>query len=204
VALVLDPAGGTTAAQVRDGLLKAAAALRDAGYAVEPAEPPAVETAAKTLLDMLNPPGTRQEDMELMFPSPPPDTKRFLAAFYEVAGEPDPTTIRTYATRQSLQRAWGLFQQTCPLILAPIYTDVPFAAGADLDDGRVAETIRGMRMAMAVNALGVPAVALPVGVGDGLPQAVQLIGPRYREDMCLDAAQAIEDRLGTITPIDPK
>jgi amidase len=60
-----------------------------------------------------------------------------------------------------------------------------------------------MRMAMAVNALGLPAVAVPVGVGDGLPQVVQLIAGRYREDLCLDAAQAVEDRLGIITPIDP-
>lgn len=76
--------------------------------------------------------------------------------------------------------------------------------GTDLGDGRVAETIRGMRMAMAVNALGLPAVALPVGTGDGLPQSVQVIGPRYREDLCLDAAAALEDRLGIITPIDPR
>ena len=58
-------------------------------------------------------------------------------------------------------------------------------------------------MAMAINALGLPAVALPVGIANGLPQAVQLIGPRYREDVCLDAA-ALEDRLGIITPIDPR
>ena len=50
--------------------------------------------------------------------------------------------------------------------------------------------------------LGLPAVALPVGVADGLPQSVQLIGPRYREDLCLDAATALEDTLGTITPVD--
>ena len=37
-----------------------------------------------------------------------------------------------------------------------------------------------------------------------LPQAVQVIGPRYREDLCLDAAAAIEDRLGILTPIDPR
>jgi len=61
-----------------------------------------------------------------------------------------------------------------------------------------------MRMAMAVNALGLPAVALPVGTRDGLPQAVQVIGPRYREDLILEAAAAIEDRVGIITPIDPR
>jgi amidase len=69
---------------------------------------------------------------------------------------------------------------------------------------RVAETIRGMRITMAVNTLGLPAVALPVDIGDGLPQAVQLIGPRYREDLCLDAAAALEDRIGIIAPIDPR
>ena len=94
--------------------------------------------------------------------------------------------------------------ETHPLIVAPIATDVPREAGTDLDDGRVAEDIRTMRMAMAMNALGLPAVAIPVGIRDGLPQAVQMIGPRYREDLCLDAAQAIEERLGTLTPIDPR
>jgi amidase len=61
-----------------------------------------------------------------------------------------------------------------------------------------------MRMAMAVNTLGLPAVALPVGIQEGLPQAAQMIGPRYREDMCLDAAAAIEGQVGTITPVDPR
>jgi amidase len=80
----------------------------------------------------------------------------------------------------------------------------PGPAGADLADGAVAETIASMRMATAVNALGLPAVAVPVGIEDGLPQVVQVIGPRYREDLCLDAAAALEDRAGTITPIDPR
>jgi amidase len=204
VALVLDPAGQGTAKQVQDGVRRAARALDDAGYVIDEVEPPSIDVAATTLLAMLNTPDIRamwQMSSQML----PANTQRFLSAFYEVAGDPDPvTTVQSFMTRQSLLRAWGEFQEEHPLIVAPIFTDVPFEVGTDLGDGRVAETIRGMRMAMAVNALGLPAVALPVGIGDGLPQSVQVIGPRYREDLCLDAAAALEDRLGIITPIDPR
>ena len=111
---------------------------------------------------------------------------------------------QAYITRHALHRAWGEFPETHPLIVAPIGTDIPSLAGTDLDEGRVAEDIRTMRMVMAVNALGLPAVAVPVGMGEGLPQVVQVIGPRYREDLCLDAADAIEERLGILTPLDPR
>jgi len=59
-------------------------------------------------------------------------------------------------------------------------------------------------MAHSARADRMPAVAVPVDVADGLPQAVQVIGPRYREDLCLDAGQAIEASPGIITPIDPR
>lgn len=36
------------------------------------------------------------------------------------------------------------------------------------------------------------------------PQVVQVIGPRYREDLCLDAVAALEETFGVITPIDPR
>jgi amidase len=204
VALVVDPAGQGTATQVQDGVRKAATALEDAGYAVQEVQPPSIDTAAKILLDMLNTPDIRAM-WQLGSPMMPGDTRRFLSAFYRVAGDLDPVmTMQSFVTRQSLLRAWGEFQETHPLIVAPICTDIPLRAGTDLDDGRVAATIHSMRMAIAVNALGLPAVALPVGVGGGLPQAVQVIGPRYREDLCLDAAAALEDRLGILTPIDPR
>jgi amidase len=203
VALVVDPVGQGTAEQVQEGVRKAARALADAGYVVDEIEPPSIGEAAKALLVMLSTPGMRAV-WQTFSPMLPADTRQFMSSFFEVASGPDAVTAaQAFVTRHCLLRAWGEFQQTHPLIVAPIFTDVPFEAGADLGTGRVAETIRGMRMAMAVNALGLPAVALPVGIGNGLPQAVQVIGPRYREDLCIDAAAAVEDRVGIITPIDP-
>lgn len=205
VALVLDPCGQGTAQQVQDGVRKAGRALEDAGYAVDELEPPGIDAAAHALLLIDSAPGVRAVWEQVLAASSPPDLSRFVAAFFEAAGYPDAVaTEQAFITRQALLRAWGEFQETRPLIVAPIATEIPRQAGTDLDEGQVAEDIRTMRMAMAVNTLGLPAVALPVGIGEGLPQAVQVIGPRYREDLCLDAAQAIEDRQGVVTPIDPR
>lgn len=202
VALVPEPGGSGVAPQVRRGLLTAAQALQDAGYVVDEGEPPSIDVAATVLLDMLNTPDIRAGWLEYA-PSMPPETQRFLAEFYRVAGDADPVrSAQAFAARQGLLRAWSMFQETYPVILAPVSADIPFIVGTDLDD--VAGTIQDLRVTLAVNAMGLPAVALPVGVDQGLPRGVQLIGPRYREDICLDAAAAIEARLGVLTPIDPR
>ena len=204
VALVVDPGGHGTAAQVQEGILRAATVLADADYTVEELQPPSIDAAAEALLQMNNTPDVRAmwDATSSMLPD---DTQRFLTAFYEAAGDPEPAAVlQSFVARQAILRAWCRFQVDHPLIIGPIFTDVPFGAGTDLDDGMVAETIRGLRLTLAVNALGLPSVAVPVGIRDGLPQAVQVIGPRYREDLCLDAAEAIEERLGIITPIDPR
>ena len=58
---------------------------------------------------------------------------------------------------------------------------------------------------MAVPVLGLPAMAVATGVADGLPVGVQIVGPRFREDACLAAAEAIEARAGVVgrLPVDP-
>ncbi len=78
----------------------------------------------------------------------------------------------------------------------------PFKIGNDIksrDDFQ--RILAGYPLTMGANVLGLPALALPVGIANGLPQGVQLIGPRFYERLCIDAAQAIEDRLGVISPI---
>ena len=54
-----------------------------------------------------------------------------------------------------------------------------------------------------MNLTGLPSVAVPTGPVDSVPTGVQIIAQRYREDMALDAAQAVEDTCGVATPIDP-
>jgi amidase len=50
----------------------------------------------------------------------------------------------------------------------------------------------------AINLLGLPAAIAPIGMHGTSPFSVQLIGRRYREDLCLDAAQAIENEVGIL------
>jgi len=85
-----------------------------------------------------------------------------------------------------------------------VMTTPPFPVGRDLEGVDAVREIQvSLRLTVALNGLGLPAVAVPTGVVGGLPTGVQVIGARYREDVCLDAAEVVERRLGTITPIDP-
>jgi len=89
--------------------------------------------------------------------------------------------------------------------LGPVSTELPFLAGFDLHPGMTGEKIKhAQRLLIAVNLLGLPAVAVPTGMSNGLPVGVQLIGSRFREDLCLDASEAIEAQLRLDTPIEPK
>jgi amidase len=51
--------------------------------------------------------------------------------------------------------------------------------------------------------LGLPSLSAPTGVVNGVPMGVQLTGPRFREDLVLQAAEVLEGRFASPTPIDP-
>lgn len=48
------------------------------------------------------------------------------------------------------------------------------------------------KLCEASSFVGVPAVAVPTGLRDGLPTGVQMISRMYREDLALDTAAALE------------
>ena len=101
--------------------------------------------------------------------------------------------------RLHLIRRWAGFQADYPIILAPVSQEPPFPQNDDQSgDARMAVLLDAQCMQYIVNLLGLPAAAVPTGLHDGVPMGVQLIGPRMREDLCLDAAQVIEDSVGVL------
>jgi len=204
VAVTPNPGGGSVHSDVADGLRKAARALEQAGYAVEEVDPPAVEEAAMLWLSLVG-----AEIRTTLWPPVQemvsPGAREFMDEFLSRVPEIDLNGyVQGFAARNGLARQWSQFFERYPLVLGPVSTEPPFRVGLDLEGPDASWGIfRSMRLVVAVNLLGFPAAAVPVGVANGLPQGVQLIGPMYREDLCLDAAEAVENALGVLTPVDP-
>jgi Asp-tRNA(Asn)/Glu-tRNA(Gln) amidotransferase A subunit family amidase len=82
------------------------------------------------------------------------------------------------------------------LIVTPMSSMPPFAAEGPMPtviDG--AEVHGGMSvvLAMLANLVNLPAVSVPAGLtAEGLPVGLQIIGPRFREDLLLAAAARYE------------
>ncbi|MEU4234661.1 amidase [Nonomuraea sp. NPDC026600] len=191
--------------QVTAAVRQAAKLLADAGYQVAESLPPALDRASEIYTQIMSSYGRVHEEQ------PPVETVasegfvRFWTAFEEpwtrAAGR---AAFDPMMERAAIARAWDEWTASTPLVLAPICTIPAFPVGADLDPAWVAGWPAALRMSVVANLLGLPSVAVPTGQADGLPQAVQIIGPRFREDLCLDAAAAIEAGTPRLTPIHPR
>jgi amidase len=203
VAVVRDLLGAGIDSHVRDGIDRAAGWLADAGYEVVEAEPPRLAEVAAAWYDAI------WADVGTLWPGMEPlagaDEAEFVAAcLAQEAFTPvdQAAQLATWVAVHELSSAWTQFAVDHPVMLAPVCCERPWIVGADVT--RVREIATAMRMVVPVNILGLPSCAVPVGCDEGLPQGVQLIGARFREDLLLDAAQAIEDRAPVLTPIQPR
>jgi len=85
-----------------------------------------------------------------------------------------------------------------------VFTDLSVPMDADilsLESHR--RVSRGRSLCSVSSFLGLPAVSVPTGLSDGLPTGVQIIAGTFREDLCLDAAQVIENAFGVQAAMDP-
>lgn len=204
VALLDEPPGGTTAPAVRDAVRAAGDALSRAGFAVERAVPPSFERIADVwgsfLVNDLRP------LLPIMSGVMGADAMRFIEMVMAVHPVLDAAGMsEILVERHRIAREWSLFHAETPLLLSPVWTEPAFRGSADIADGDGAvRTLRLIRCVLPGNLLGLPAVVVPAAVSGGLPIGVQVSGARFREDLCLDAAAAIEAALGVRTPIDPQ
>lgn len=203
MAVVRDPADAGIDPHVRAGIDRAADWLANAGYEVHDVEPPQITKVAQSWFDAI------WADVGAMWPDMQPITgdgeRKFVeACLAQEVFKPVDQAAQRAAWVEVYQHsaAWNKFFQTYPVVLSPVCCERPWIINDD--HSRVAQIAKAMRMVVAVNILGLPSCAVPVGCDDGLPQGVQLFGARFREDLLLDAAQAIEDRAPVITPIEPR
>ena len=203
VAVVRDPLGVGVDPHVRAGIDRAADWLADAGYDLVEAEPPNIAEANAVWLEVIG--ADFAGVWPLMQQVASPHALDFVHALLDSGAmtfTDQPTQAAAWVARHQLGAAWAQFSAAHPIILSPVCCERPWPLGEDIS--RLADIAAAMRMVLPVNVLGLPSCAVPVGSHDGLPQGVQLIGARFREDLLLDAAQAIEDRAPRLTPIQPR
>lgn len=210
VAVVREPAdldGVALSPAIAHALDQAAHWLAQAGYEVVDERTPGFTDAARLWFEMFVP--EFRQFMQADFERDGDDGIRTAMAYLAaIAPDLDPDAhLKALARRTKLQRDWWLHLERTPLVLAPVCAVPPYGIGFDIESrARTEQVWRECSTLMAVPVLGLPGMAVATGLADGLPVGVQIVGPRFREDLCLAAAEAIEARANVTAglPIDPR
>jgi amidase len=181
---------------------KAGHVLEAAGWQVEEVTPPELARVNEIWAHVLN--ADLQHVLPLLAPVMSESSIGLLRSLLRKFDPATRTITEIYTERDRLAVAWSAFFQDYSVIIGPTWADLPFLHDADLDPESGAETaLNRLQFITPGNLLGIPSVALPMGVADGLPTGVQVYAERWREDLCLEVAGLLESRVGRITPIDP-
>ena len=187
---------------VIEGIERAASSLAEAGWEIVESTPPGIDLCSEIWAHLLG------ADVSLLMDAARPILSKEMAEaldsgiteqFSREIISPDVIHVE----RSRLAREWSLFFAENPVVIMPTWPHPPFEHGADIREESRQELVETLRFITPANVLGLPSVALPVGVSDALPQGVQCVADRWRDDLALKAAGDIEESLGIITPINP-
>ncbi|MBO9435836.1 amidase family protein [Ruegeria sp. R13_0] len=187
--------------EVEKALETARDALVDAGYQVDEVDPPDVfecgrigyRTLMGEVLTLLKSDiqaagsQTIQDIFEVYFQEFPPIVETEL--------------LRMLAKRSHYAREWSLFLEDYPLVLSPFLPQPFFKPDRDTEGAEGVHEVLGCAVySYAMNFLGLPAACVPARLAE-LPNGpqpinVQIAARRWREDLAVDAAAAIEARVG--------
>jgi amidase len=195
---------------VADAVKQAGRWLADAGYGVEEAAPPHLHEAGSLFFTLVVSENAVSKDdragttkaIEALGDEPCKRARRSTVAAIQALDYEG--YVSALARRAALLRRWMVFFERYQLVLMPVSWQRPFPVDEDQKgDAAVAALLRAQVPILACSTLGLPGLACPATLADGVPVGVQLVGPRYGEEMLLAAAEAIEARTPVKTPIEP-
>ncbi len=182
---------------VEKALATARDALADAGYEIVETEPPLLRETAREANRCLF-----GETIAMLGPdirAHGSDTIQRIFDDYTAYFEPyeGHDLLLGMAKRAHYARAWTTFLAEYPLMLTPFLPHPTYAWDRDAQglEG-VIEVLGAGVYSYSMNYMGLPAGIVSANANDGLPVGVQIVGRRWREDLILDACEAIEDRVG--------
>ena len=203
VALCTELPGYACDPEVADALQRAARLLESAGYRIEPAQPPRLREAADLWLSL-----TMADSRLLVEEALLRDGDDAIRQSYRAMDAHAPqfdmaSYMRALAARTGLMREWALFLQRHPLLLMPVSWRHPFPVDADQrGSAAMREILDAQSPLLSTAILGLPGLSVPMGMRRGLPTGVQLVSDRFREDLCLAAAEVLEAEAGLVAVVD--
>lgn len=203
VALCTELPGYACDPEVADALQRAARLLESAGYRIEPAQPPRLREAADLWLSL-----TMADSRLLVEEALLRDGDDAIRQSYRAMDAHAPqldmaSYMRALAARTGLMREWALFLQRHPLLLMPVSWRHPFPVDADQrGSAAMREILDAQSPLLSTAILGLPGLSVPMGMRRGLPTGVQLVSDRFREDLCLAAAEVLEAEAGPVAVVD--
>lgn len=205
VALVPAPKDAVVHHAVGDAVRHAGRCLEAAGCVVEEIEPPRLG-AIGDLWAKLAMPDVMAALQPLIDEKGDESIRRAIALWNEVLPRYSAAdALAALAERALALRDWQFFLESYPVIVMPVSYDLPFAVGFDLKDA--AETrrvIAAQSPLLSISVLGLPSIAVPTALADGVPTGVQIVAGRYREELLFEIGDIIERHGWLATPIDPR
>jgi amidase len=187
-------------ASVVQALVDAVRALEHAGYVVEPIDAPDLVASGELWLRFL-----MTDLQQLVVPVARRLGSEQIQWYFDawVNGLPPFTEADAFreavTTRNAMLAHWRGLLSRHAVVLLPQRADPLLEVDEDLRSvEHLRLVLRGYAPSATMNLLGLPSAVVPTGLADGLPTGVQLVASWHREDLCLDAAHAVEAHLGTL------
>jgi amidase len=108
------------------------------------------------------------------------------------------TRMAVYRERRRLMRVYSELFARYPVVVTPVWPCPQFPGDADLEYG-IDFIVHMLQFATPAPLLGLPSLAVPTGIVDGLPAGVQIHADRWNDAYCLEAGADVESVVGVLT-----